>query len=93
MGDMAGFRDEKLPPFHRQATGIPSRKLRPGAGSCEQGQMFSEGRVLATKVSQLGGVSSAHWRLTVTHETIEGVFKAIVVIVHLVALPGLDLGR
>ena len=54
MGDMAGFRDEKLPPFHRQATGIPSRKLRPVAGSCEQGRMFSEGRVLVTKVSQLG---------------------------------------
>ncbi len=54
MGDMAGFHDEKLPPFHRQATGIPSRKLRPDAGSCEQGRMFSEGRVLVTKVSQLG---------------------------------------
>ena len=30
---MAGFHDEKLPPFHRQATGIPSRELRTNAGN------------------------------------------------------------
>ena len=50
---MAGFRDEKLPPFHRLATGFPSRELRPAAGDCERRLAVADGRLLVTNATEI----------------------------------------